>query len=110
MLSLCNALQKCAAQQISLQCHDTVGVCLHNHRVFRCLIALRKLRLNPAKGKSRRSWSEEGDKRFVEINVCRVTRSTTYHGKESVVDKKFPVDLHVDLAFQICTKQITGAR
>ena len=50
------------------------------------------------------------DKRFVEINVCRVTRSTTYHGKESVVDKKFLVDLHVDLAFQICTKQIIGTR
>ena len=42
-------------------------------------------------------------------DVCRVTRSITYHGQESVVDKKFLVDLHVDLAFQICTKQVIGA-
>ena len=66
----------------------------------------KKIKVNSCKGKKKMNW----DKRFVEINMCRVTRSTTYHGKESVVDKKFLVDLHVDLAFQICTKQIIGTR
>ena len=87
-------LTSCDSSRLSnFTCQHTVGCCLQNDRLVRCLIALR-IKVNSFKGGKKmnsveRSWGKE----FEEINVCLVKRSTTYHGKESVVDKYSPTSI-----------------